>query len=571
VKHLTINLKSKSFKEREAPKRYGGLGGRGLTSTIINREVPAKCDPLGPENKLVLATGFLSGTKLVNISRLSIGAKSPLTGGIKESNAGGSIGLSIGKLGISAIIIEEQVTGEDLFILHIDSEKNVTFHPASEYRGLRTYPLCEKIIDKFGSSVSILCIGPAGERKLKSASIQSSDVDGRPCRSAARGGLGAVMGAMGLKAIVVDQGGNKTRPVADFEGFNEAIKIFAKALKKDPLTEVLEDYGTACTVAPVNTMGAFPSYNAKEGTFKNWDKISGESLADLIKKRKGKIAHQGCSKCIIRCSNECVNEQGKFQTSSLEYETIWAMGGMLGIDDLDIIAKLDFLCDDIGVDTLNTGTAIAIAMDSGFREFGDGQAAIQLVAEIAEGTEIGMLIGHGPTEVGKYFNNKRVPVVKNQSIAGYDPRAMMGTGVTYATSPMGSDHTAGNLIEEYEQGTLDPLDPKGQVEASKLVQIFMTFIDCSGFCLFAGLTLVNPVPEKAFFKLMESLLGKPFNKSSMTKIGIQTLKEELEFNRKAGFTEKDDRLPKFFKEEPLPPHNKVFLISDEELDSIFDF
>lgn len=564
-------MKSREHHVSGIPTAYKRLGGRGMTSTIISKEVPAQCDALGPENILVMAAGYLTGTRVINSSRLSIGAKSPLTGGIKESNAGGSIGAALGKLGIGVLLIDNIPDDNKTWILHFNAAGDLTFHSADPLRGMRTYNLVENLQGMFGHDVAVLCIGPAGERKLKSASIQSTDVDGRPCRSAARGGLGAVMGSKGIKAIVVDPGGKSVKSAVDQQLFDKALKEFTKALKNDPMADLLKNLGTPGTVAPVNTMGAFPAYNAREGVFDRWENISGETLAGLLKKRGGKTGHQGCSKCILRCSNDFRDQNGSYQTSSLEYETIWAMGGMLGIDDLDVIAKLDFLCDDIGVDTLNVGTGIAVAMDSGHREFGDGNAALKMVEEIAEATDMGILLGHGPAEVGKHFNNKRVPVVKNQSIAGYDPRGMQGNGVTYATSPMGADHTAGNLIEEYEKGRINPLNPEGQVEASREVQIFCTFLDCTGLCLFAGLTLVNSAPEQAFYRLMTGLLGERFDKSSIREIGLQTLKLEIEFNRKAGLTRTDDRLPDFLKSEPLPPHNRVFLIEDEDLDSVFEW
>ena len=201
----------------------------------------------------------------------------------------------------------------------------------------------------------------------------------------------------------------------------------------------------------------FPAYNATKGVFDGWEKISGEAMAELIKERGGNTTHTGCSQCIIHCSNEYVDKEGKYVTSSLEYETIWSMGGMTGIDHLDTIARLDFLCDDIGVDTMSTGLAIAVAMDSGYKAFGDREAALEMVEEIGRGTEFGKILGSGPVAVGKHFNNPRVPVVKGQSIAAYDPRAMLGNGVTFATSPMGADHTAGNLVGAYLEPNAGPV------------------------------------------------------------------------------------------------------------------
>jgi aldehyde:ferredoxin oxidoreductase len=393
-----------------------------------------------------LPRGFLSGTSLVNTSRISIGAKSPLTGTIKESNAGGTVSAALGRLGITAIIVEGQAQEGESSFLRIDEKGDASLLPAKEYRGMRTYTLVEKILETYGPKTSVLCIGPAGEHRLTAASIQSSDIDGRPCRAAGRGGLGAVMGAKGLKAIIVDQRGNNPDAIADPEAFKEAAKGVVKAIKADHMSgHVMPELGTAGLVAPVNSMGAFPSYNARKGVLDGWEKISGEAMAKMIQERGGKTTHMGCAQCIIHCSNEFVDKAGKYVTGSLEYETIWALGGMTGIDDLDTIARLDHLCDDIGVDTMSTGVAVAVAMDAGHAKFGDRGAAIRLVEEIAQGTSFGRILGNGPAAVGKHFNHSRVPVVKGQSIAAYDPRAMLGNGITFATSPMGADHTAGNF------------------------------------------------------------------------------------------------------------------------------
>jgi len=565
-------MSDKTVKVEDVPQAYLGLGGRGLTSIMINAEVPATCNPLGPENKLIVAPGVLSGTNLANTSRVSIGAKSPLTGGIKESNAGGTVAASLGRLGITAIIVDGLAPEGELNILKIDKNGEASLIPAQEYKGLRTYSVVEKLFETYGDKNSVLCIGPAGEQLLTAASIQTTDVDGRPCRAAGRGGLGAVMGAKGLKAIVVEQGGAMADPIADPEGFKEAAKAFAKAITDHPFSgQMLPALGTAGMVAPVNSMGAFPCFNATKGVMEGWEKISGETLAQVIQERGGNPKHMGCAQCIVHCSNEFVDREGKYVTSSLEYETIWSMGGMTGIDDLDTIARLDYLCDDIGLDTMSTGVAVAVAMDAGYKAFGDGQGAVEMVEEIAQGTPFGKVLGNGPAAVGQHFNHTRVPVVKGQSIAAYDPRAMQGNAVTYATSPMGADHTAGNVVGEYMAGALDPLKPEGQVEASRNVQIAMAAVDCTGLCLLASFALTTPEGGASFLRAMNAKFGTELSPDDIPAMGIRVLKAEREFNQKAGFTKADDRLPKFFYEEPLPPHNKVVLITDEMMDSTFDF
>jgi len=572
MKIIRVNMNKKTIRSEDVPRDYAGLGGRGLTSIIVNAEVPPKCDPLGPDNKLIIAPGLLSGTPLVNTSRISIGAKSPLTGTIKESNAGGTVAAALGSLGITAIIIEGQAPKGELSFLRIDEKGNTSLVSAKEYKGMRTYQFVEKILEKYGKKTSVLCIGPAGESRLTAASIQSSDIDGRPARAAGRGGLGAVMGAKGLKAVVIDQRGKNADPIADPEAFKEATKGIVKAIKENPMSgHVMPSLGTAGLVAPVNAMGAFPCYNSRKGVFEGWEKISGEAMTELIKKRGGNPSHVGCSQCIVHCSNVFVDKDGKYVTSGLEYETIWATGGMCGIDDLDTIARLDNLCDDIGVDTMSTGVAIAVAMDAGYKKFGDKAADIEMVEEIGKGTKFGKILGNGPAAVGKHFNHKRVPVVKGQSVAAYDPRAMLGNGVTFATSPMGADHTAGNVVGDYLEQKLNPLNEEGQVEASRNLQIGIAFADCTGMCFMAFVALTTPEGGGALLKAINARFGTKLAPEDVPALGIRVLKAERDFNRKAGFTNKDDRLPRFYYEEPLPPHNTVFTISDEKIDSTFDF
>jgi aldehyde:ferredoxin oxidoreductase len=550
MRFIRVDMNSKTVTVEQVPSKYLGLGGRGLISTLINDWVPPQCDPLGPENKLIFAPGLLGGTRLVNTSRIAVGAKSPLTGTIKESNAGGTFGDAAGRLGITAIVVEDRDNDSGLSILVIDRDGHARLENAAALKGQRTYALVDRLFKDYGPENAIMCIGPAGEQALRAASIQSTDTKGRPCRAAGRGGLGAVMGAKGLKAIVLDARGDVADAIADPRAFDRAAKNFARAVRSNPFSrDVMPKLGTAGLIAPVNAMGGFPSYNATKGVMEGWEKISGEHMAELMAKRGGRMGHKGCSQCIIQCSNEFVDAQGKYVTSSLEYETIWSMGGMTGIDDLDIIARLDF----------------------GHRKFGDGRAAIELVEEIAAGTEFGRMLGNGPEAVGQFFNHHRVPIVKGQSISGYDPRAMQGNAVTYATSPMGADHTAGNLISEYVSGKLDPLKTEGQVEASRNSQIAMALVDSIGLCVLASAVLATPEGSEAFIAAINAKLGTHMAPDALNGMGLKVLKAEREFNRKAGFSNKDDRLPRFFYEEPLPPHNVVVRISDEDMDKTFDF
>jgi aldehyde:ferredoxin oxidoreductase len=558
MKFLRVNMVSGYITEEQVPTQYVSLGGRALTSIMINERVPADCDPLGKDNLLIFAPGLLSGTSLVNTGRLSIGAKSPLTGGIKESNVGGAMANALSRHGICAVIIEGKAPEGVLHHLVIDSDGKASLVDASGCRRMGNYALAKRLLKDFGDKNAISSIGPAGEMLLKSASIQTTSPDGIPSRAAGRGGLGAVMGSRGLKALVVSRQGKVSRSIVDPDGFNNVARQFAAAIKNDGWSgRVLPEYGTASILAGTDASGALPTCNARQGNFAGADRINGDALADTIKQRGGKTTHKGCSQCIINCSNVYVDASGKPITSALEYETLWAMGAMTGIDDLDAIARLDFLCDDIGLDTMNTGVALAVAMDAGMIRFGDTQAAIELVESVAKGTQMGRLIGHGPDAVGRHLNHPRVPTVKGQSIAGYDPRAMPGMGVTYATSPMGGDHTAGFVGGA--GGSIDTLR-----HASKSSQLHMAATDSTGLCMFA-----QSGGMENLFGAISALTGQPFGSAEWQQLGMQILTAEIDFNRRAGLAEKEDRLPDMFHKEPLPPHHETVPYSEHDLQGTF--
>ncbi len=552
---LRVDMTTQCTYTEEIPNDYIGLGGRGLTSIMINDKVVADCNPLDSDNRLIFAPGFLTGTPLVNTGRLSIGAKSPLTGGIKESNVGGTMANALARHGITAIIIEGKAPDGVLFFLKINMDSSVELVTANHCKGMRNYELTEKLLTEYGAKNSISSIGPAGELQLLSASIQTTDTDGKPCRSAGRGGLGAVMGSKGLKALVVSTEGKATRSIVDPTIFKEVSKRFASAIKNDGWSgRVLPELGTASNVANINAMGALPTMNARKGNFDGAEKINGKIMAETIKQRGGRTAHKGCSQCVINCSNIYVDEAGKPVTSGLEYETIWAMGAMIENSDLDAIARRDFLCDYIGLDTMNTGTAVAVAMDAGYKSFGDAAAAIEMVEEAAKGTELGRIIGNGPDAVGKHFGNARVPTVKGQSIAGYDPRAMQGMGVTYATSPMGADHTAGFVGGGSSTAAL--------VRASQSSQIHMAAVDSTGLCMFAQSGGLDNL-----FQAISAVTGDDFGNREWQELGVRCLTAEVQFNRRAGLTKDDDRLPAMFYKEKLLPYHATITFTGEELDA----
>ena len=554
---------------------YAGLGGRGLTSAMISKEVPPLCHPLGEENKLVIAPGLLSGTTAANSGRISVGCKSPLTGTIKEANAGGQASQVLARLGYAAIVLEGKPKDDTLYKVFINKD-GVKITPDNSVKMLGNYDLVDKIKGEYGDKIACMSIGPAGEMKMSAASIACTDMEVRPTRHAARGGVGAVMGSKGVKAIVLDDAGMKMRSPKDAKKFREANKVWVEGLKKHPLTgESLAAYGTNVLTNVINEAGGYPTKNFMWGRFDTCQKISGETLAETETARGG-VATHGCSRgCVIRCSGIYMDKNGNYLTKQPEYETVWAHGGNCGIDDLDSIAMLDRLDDDYGLDTIEMGATIGVAMEAGLAKFGDAEAAINLVKEVGKGTPLGRILGNGAAVTGKVFGVERVPVVKGQAMPAYDPRAIHGIGVTYATSTMGADHTSAYAVTANilnVGGSVDPLKPEGQVELSRNLQIATAVIDSAGVCLFiAFAALDQPETFQALIDMVNTFYGLNLTADDVTELGKSVLKNERDFNTRAGFTAQHDRLPDFFKKESLPPHNLTFQVKDEDLDTLFNW
>jgi aldehyde:ferredoxin oxidoreductase len=554
---------------------YEGLGGRGLTSTIIAKEVPPLCHALGAENKIVIAPGLLSGTAATNSGRLSIGCKSPLTGTIKESNSGGQAAQVIGRLGYAAIVLDGKPAGDDLYKIVVNKD-GATVTVDNSLKGLPNYDLIAKVRESHGEKVACISIGTAGEMKLAAATIACTDMEGRPTRHAGRGGPGAVMGSKGVKVIILDDEGMSMRQPKDKEKFKAANKVFTEGLKKHPVTgEGLPAYGTNILANIVNEAGGYPSYNFKKGQFEGIAAISGETLAELEKKRGANPTH-GCHRgCVMKCSGTFHDKDGNFLTKQPEYETVWAHGANCGIDNLDDIAMMDFLDDNYGLDTIEMGAALGVAMEAGLLEFGDSKAAIEMVKEVGKGSPLGRILGSGAAVTGKAFGVERVPVVKGQALPAYDPRPIQGIGVTYATTTMGADHTAGYAICQNILnigGTVDPLKPEGQVDLSRAMQITTAAVDSTGMCIFiAFAALDQPETFQAFIDLLNGFYGWELTADDVMDLGRKILKLEREFNAGAGFTKAHDRLPRFFTTEAVPPHNATFQVKDEELDELYNW
>ena len=571
-----VDMRNLSFKIEDVPSEWMGLGGRGLTSTIVAKEVDPECHPLGPNNKMVFAPGLLSGTSAANSGRNSLGAKSPLTGGIKESNVGGTSAGIFAKLGVKALIIEGIPQDESKFYhLHVTKDK-VEFIEVPELVGKDNYAVLDAMLEKYDKKVAVMSIGRPGEMKMLTANVSVKDPKGK-LRSHGRGGLGAVMGSKKIKCITVDAADYKEVTIADPEKFKEASKIFTKALQENPISgEGLPAFGTNVLVNIINEAGGLPTRNFRSGNFEFAENICGETMAENIKARGGSTTHGCHAGCVIQCSQTYNDKDGNYLTSGFEYEMIWAFGANLGIKDLDQIAKIDALMDDLGVDAIETGVTLGLAVDAGILEYGDGEKAYELLAhDMATGTPIGRILGSGAYNLGKIYGLIRVPTVKGQSIPAYEPRAIKGQGVTYVTSPMGADHTAGYAVATNilnSGGYVDPLKKDGQVVLARNLQIASAAVDSTGMCIFVAFpALDDPKCLPALIDMINARFGIALTGDDVTNLGATILKTERDFNIKAGLTSADDRIPEFMKYEKLPPHNVVWDFTNEEIDEFWNF
>lgn len=580
---LRLDMRTREYRLEDVPEAYRLLGGRGLTSTIVHDEVPPQCHPLGPNNKLVFAPGIVTGTAAPSSARLSVGAKSPLTGGIKESNAGSAWASALATMGIKALIVEGQPErAGEYWLAHVvweaaSGRPTVAFYPAGEYANKSLSEVYPVVQERFGKDAHIASIGVAGEYAYGNSGIVFADLHGRPTRYSGRGGLGAVMGSKGLKFLVLEPEGAPRPQIANPDLFREGRRKLADALRSHSITKPkggLNTYGTAVLINILNEAGGLPTRNFASGRFDGAAKIAGEAIFEGVKARKGEeIYNHACSPgCIIQCSNTWYAEDGSEIASCVEYESDWALGANCEIDSLDDIAEMVRLCNTYGLDTIETGTTLAVAMEGGVAPFGDGKRAIELVHEMGKGTPLGRILGSGTETAARVLGVRRVPVVKGQSMPAYEPRAIKGIGITYATTTMGADHTAGYTIAPEilkVGGAVDPLSPEGKADLSRAFQATTAFIDSTGHCLFIAFAILDiPSGFEGVVDEVNAILGTAYTGNDVVPLGNEILRKERAFNEAAGLTAKDDRLPEFMTYEPLPPHNVVWDVPDEALDAV---
>lgn len=550
-KYLHIDLNDHSVREETFTGEQVARAGRYfIAKTLVDMNV-GPVDPLSPDNPLIFSAGPFAGSNWSNANRTSVGCKSPLTGGIKESNAGGSFGLAMGQLEIAGFTLYN--AADEWVVIHIRKDGTYAFESADAYMGKDNFECAEMLHEKYGQKVSLAICGPVGEYQGLLAGIAMSDTDRRPARLAARGGVGAVMGAKKVKAIVCDL--HKMPSFHDRKKVIKSIKEYGGMLREDEAITALKDYGTAMMADYTNYVGGLPVNNFSSGRQVEPDagplKMGGDYIRERNLSRGGEPSHACMPGCMIECSNVYADEDGNEIVSPVEYETLGLMGTNCGISDPDDLAHLNYLANKLGIDTIETGAMMGVLLDAGLAEFGDVAFLTKVLEEIEKGTEQGRLWAQGTARVGEHYKVHRTPVIKKQGISAYDPRVIEVTGISMMLTAQGADHTTGNAPKYECSGKgVDEL-----VDVSMEMQVLCAAADSLGLCVF-GRSVTNTHIDMMVNSINDAL-GTSLDATFFHELGRETLKYEAEFNRAAGFTEEDDELPEFFYEEALYPSNQV--------------
>jgi aldehyde:ferredoxin oxidoreductase len=549
-KFHTINLADRSVETEELDGEDVIRAGRYLIAkTLLDRNA-AKIDPLSPENPLIFSAGPFAGTNFSNANRISVGCKSPLTGGVKESNGGGTFAFALGQLEIAGFILDG--ASPDWCVIRITKDGAITFDDAGPYLGKGNIEAAKMLFDKYGKKISIALCGPVGEYQGLMAGISFTDVEGRPVRICARGGVGAVLGSKKVKAIVVDTA--KMPTFHDRKKVMGAVREYGKRLDADKSIEAFRLYGTAMVADFTNKVGGLPTRNFSSGTLVGKDegvmKLGGSYIRDLTLERGGDPTHACMPGCLIKCSNVYVDDKGEEMVSPLEYETLGLIGSNCGLEDPDDVARLNHVANDLGIDTIEVGAMLGVLMEASQAKFGDVDFMVDALEDIRAGNERGKILAQGTARVGEHYEVDRVPVIKKQGISAYDPRVIEVTGISMMVTAQGADHTTGNIPGH----RCDGKSTEELTAASLEIQIECATADSLGLCLF-GRSVTN-TDTGLIVDALNDAHGTDLEPSFFTTLGREALSMEWEFNKQAGFTEADDELPQFFYDEALTPSDK---------------
>lgn len=528
------------------------IGGRGLGSKIFFDEVDPNVEPFSPENKLIVATGPLSGTPVPTGGRYMVITKSPLTGAIACSNSGGYFGAELKAAGYDMIILEGKA--EKPVYIAIEDDK-IEIKEAGRLWGKLVSETTDELKKEHGEKVRVLCIGPAGEKLSRIAAV-INDYD----RAAGRSGVGAVMGSKNLKAIVVR--GTKAVKLYDEEKVKDVVASKIKMLRENGVTgQGLPTYGTAVLVNIINEHGIFPVANFQRAYTEKADDISGETMTRDILVRKNP-----CYRCPIACGRWVRLKDGK-EVGGPEYETLWAFGADCDVYDINAVAEANFWCNEYGLDTISTGTTIAAAMelyekgyvkdeeikDDGYSlKFGDADAIVGWTKKIGAREGFGDKMAEGSYRLCEAYGVPEFSMsVKKQELPAYDPRGVQGHGLEYATSNRGGCHVRGYMISPEILGApqkIDRFSLEGKAEWVKVFQDLTAVIDSLGLCLFTSFALGAP----DYAELMNVVSGTDFTAETILEAGSRIWTLERVFNLKAGIDPSEDKLPKRLLQDPIP-------------------
>jgi len=552
---LRVNLTDGSIqKEALDPKlarEY--IGARGLGSRILSDEIDPKIDPLGPDNKLIFASGPLSGTNAPSAGHYNVVTKGPLGGTIAASSSGGVFGPMMKYAGYDLIVVEGKAK-KPVYLWINDAV--VEIRDASGIWGKPVPETTEALRAATDEEASVACIGPAGERMVLFANVMNE------CnRAAGRTGVGAVMGSKNLKAVVV-RGTGAVR-VADINAFREAMLKATEMIRKHPVGGGgLKLYGTDVLINIMNESGGLPTRNFREGVFATANNVGGESLTKNILVRP-----RGCFSCIISCGRATRITNPKYAGigEGPEYETAWAFGPDCGVDDLDAVTKAHYLCNEYGMDAIAMGTAIACAMDL-FEDgvitakdtggvalnFGNAEAMVEMTRKTGTGEGFGKKLALGSYRLAESYGHPEYSMsAKKQEMPAYDPRAVQGIGLNYATSNRGGCHVRGYMTAVEILGNpvkIDNLTTEGKAQWTITFQNLTAALDSTGACLFSTFGL--GADELA--ALLSAATGVPYTTDAFMQAGDRIWNMERLFNLSSGLTAKDDTLPPRMLKDPLP-------------------
>jgi len=543
-KILRVNLSSETTvsEEIEAETLNGFVGGRGLGVNILFDELKLAADPLSPENKLVFAVGPVTGSGAPMSGRHAVISKSPLTGGVFDSNSGGSFGAEFKSAGFDALVLDGKASSP-VYLWVSDGEAEI--RDASAAWGRDTQETTHRLLEETSSKASVACIGPAGENLVKIACIMNDYH-----RAAGRGGLGAVMGSKNLKAIVV-HGDSKTQ-IAKEDAFREVTRTIASLLKTVPLTkDSLPTFGTSVLVNVINEHGMFPTRNFGEGVFNDAEAISGEKLKERIF-----LKPYACRSCPVGCGR-ITSVEGQ-EIGGPEYETLWALGAQCAVNNLEDVALANHLCNKLGLDTISMGNTIGCAMELSERglidepvRWGDSRRMISLVEETAYRRGLGEDLAEGSRVLAKRHGAAELAMqVKGLELPAYDPRGVQGQALAFATSNRGGCHLRSYMIGPEVLGSPVLVDRFEWQAKPKLVMLFQNLsaaMDTLVMCRFSSFA----VAVEHYARLLSAVVGISFDTQRFLQLGERIWTMERLFNAREGFRGGDDVLPARFLEHPL--------------------